>query len=76
MQVLENRCIGTSKLSLVQINQLLDDIVKSFDNKQKKVIISNILKNTTQNEQKYVVRIILKDLKLGIGHQSILKSYH
>jgi DNA ligase-4 len=27
-------------------------------------------------EQKWLVRIILKDLKIGIGHDIILKNYH
>jgi DNA ligase-4 len=28
------------------------------------------------DEQKWIVRIILKDLKAGIGHETILKNYH
>ena len=27
-------------------------------------------------EQEWIVKIILKELKLGIGHELILKNYH
>ena len=27
-------------------------------------------------ELKWITRIILKDMKLGIGHETILKNYH
>jgi DNA ligase-4 len=35
-----------------------------------------MLNSTTMNEQKWLVRVILKDLKIGIGHEVILRSYH
>ena len=35
-----------------------------------------MLQETTLDEQKWIVRIILRDLKLGVGHESILKAYH
>ncbi len=34
------------------------------------------MQDTTVDEQKWIVRIILKDLKAGIGHETILKNYH
>jgi DNA ligase-4 len=53
---------------LSEVNGYLDDLVKSFDNTAKKVIISKLLKQTSYSEQKWLIRIILKDMKLGIGH--------
>jgi DNA ligase-4 len=58
------------------VNSLLDELQKSFDTAGKKKVIATFLSKTTLNEQKWLVRIILKDLKIGIGHQVILKSYH
>ena len=76
MQVLQNRCIGQSELSIAQLNQHLDDLSRAFDAKDKKKVIAVLLKSTSLNEQRWLVRIILKDLKIGIGHELVLKNYH
>ena len=76
VQVMQNRCRGKSELSLEQVNSLLDDLAKGFDHTQKKIVLTKLLNSTTVNEQKWLVRVILKDLKIGIGHEVILRSYH
>ena len=34
------------------------------------------MKNYRQNDQKWLIRIILKDLKCGVRHESCLKAFH
>lgn len=35
-----------------------------------------LLKGTSAEEQKWLIRILLKDLKLGLGQNKILNDYH
>ena len=39
-------------------------------------LLRELWQNTTPNEQKYVIKIILRDLKLGIGENGILPQIH
>ena len=55
---------------------MLDDLAKAFDTAQKKSVVTKLLNSTSLNEQKWIVRIILKDLKIGISHEAILRRYH
>jgi DNA ligase-4 len=55
---------------------LLDDLCKATDNQAKKIILSKVFNSSTLLEHKWLLRIILKDLKIGIGHETILKNYH
>ncbi|XP_031347171.1 DNA ligase 4 isoform X2 [Photinus pyralis] len=38
--------------------------------------LHNLFRKTNADEQKWLIRIILKDLKLGMGQDRILKLYH
>lgn len=51
-------------------------MARAYDTDKKKQVLAKIVQDTTVDEQKWIVRIILKDLKAGIGHETILKSYH
>lgn len=42
----------------------------------KLVVIRKFLPGLSRLELKWLTRIILKDMKLGIGHETILKNYH
>lgn len=39
-------------------------------------MLARIVQDTTVDEQKWIVRIILKDLKAGLGYEPILRAYH
>lgn len=38
--------------------------------------MTRIVLDTTIDEQKWIVRIVLKDLKIGLGYEVMLKNYH
>lgn len=40
------------------------------------VLLRELWQSTTPNEQKYIIKIILRDLKLGIGENGILPQIH
>lgn len=39
-------------------------------------ILQSALFKLSANEQKWLVRLLLKDMRLGIAHTKILKAYH
>eukprot|EP01132_Coremiostelium_polycephalum_P002500 gene2500-3093_t len=73
---LKNRCIQKGKLSLADINIALDGLNSNHDRNEKLKILKKILRFTTSTEQKWFVRIILKELKTGMSEKTIFKFYH
>jgi len=39
-------------------------------------ILQLMLLKLSANEQKWLIRLLLKDMRLGIAHTKILKAYH
>lgn len=39
-------------------------------------ILQSMLLKLSANEQKWLIRLLLKDMRLGIAHTKILKAYH
>ncbi|ORX53424.1 ATP-dependent DNA ligase [Piromyces finnis] len=67
---------GKSVLTISDINEKLDQLnqAESFD--QQKDCMRSFYTSLTPLEQKWIVRIILKDLKIGLTENSILNIYH
>ncbi len=78
-------------MSIDDINDWLDRVTDingwrqgtPYDKKPKRgsqndvvALLRELWQNTTPNEQKYVIKIILRDLKLGIGENGILPQIH
>eukprot|EP00761_Pharyngomonas_kirbyi_P003988 gb/GECH01003992.1/.p1 GENE.gb/GECH01003992.1/~~gb/GECH01003992.1/.p1 ORF type:complete len:842 (+),score=118.32 gb/GECH01003992.1/:1-2526(+) len=63
-------------LSVSQINGELDALASAPDAVLKKRILLRLLQNTCAIEQKWLIRIILKDMKMHIQHNSILSAFH
>lgn len=76
-RVIQNRCPAQCSLSIMQLNDLLDQIA---DPKTKRaeveLLFTRIIQSTTAKDQKWIVRIILKKLGLGIAERRILGAYH
>ena len=67
----------SGNFSVKQINEeLLDKIADSGLADEKLVVVRSMLPHFSLMELKWLTRIILKDLKVGIGHETILKNYH
>ncbi|XP_044287857.1 DNA ligase 4 [Varanus komodoensis] len=77
--VLKSRCVKQGQLTIQQVNQLLDAISNNNAAKRKDLIKKSLLQLITQCsalEQKWLIRMILKDLKLGISQQTLFSIFH
>ena len=79
--VLKSRCQENITLSLHEINQNLDIIAinnaKGREGQREvNKSIQHLLVSLSALELKWLIRIILKDLKIGIKESTILDSYH
>ncbi|KAM4860192.1 DNA ligase 4 isoform 1-T3 [Thomomys bottae] len=77
--VLKPRCLQKGSLTIQQVNKLLDSVASSNSDKRKDLIKKSLLQLITQSsalEQKWLIRMIVKDLKLGVSQQTILSVFH
>lgn len=68
-----------SKLTVGDVNKLLDDLAEhSAKNNSAGVdgVLHSLLKHASANEQKWLIRILLKNNKLGLGKTSIFRAIH
>jgi DNA ligase-4 len=79
--VLKNRCQESNTLSVEEVNHYLN-VISSNNAKgkegQKEVneSIKHLLVNLSALQLKWLIRIILKDLKIGMKEATILDAYH
>lgn len=76
---LKDRFYTDSDLSIAEINKYLDQIAEYHANnnaKAKEDILFKLIKQMSAFEQKWIIRIILKETRLGIGQDNILKCVH
>ncbi|XP_020670483.3 DNA ligase 4 isoform X1 [Pogona vitticeps] len=77
--VLKPRCLKQGQLTIEQVNTLLDSVSNNNAAKRKDLVKKSLLQLITQTsalEQKWLIRMILKDLKLGISQQTIFSIFH
>ncbi|ERN12455.1 hypothetical protein AMTR_s00025p00149970 [Amborella trichopoda] len=76
-EVLQRRQGMTSGgLTIKEVNDLLDRLAAAENREQKTSVLSELIKKTNSVEMKWIVMIILKDLKLGISEKSIFREFH
>lgn len=77
--VLRKHFMDSSNISILEVNQYLDSIASLHAGNNPRGVdeqLAELFKKTNAEEQKWIIRIILKDLKLGIGQDRILNLYH
>ncbi|XP_067298822.1 DNA ligase 4 [Pseudorasbora parva] len=77
--VLKKRCTSQGNLSIKEVNDFLDSVAINNASKQKDQVKKSLLHLITQSsalEQKWLIRMILKDMKLGISKETILHVFH
>ncbi|KAM9328784.1 DNA ligase 4 [Pholidichthys leucotaenia] len=77
--VLKKRCTSQGNLSIKDVNDFLDSVALNNANKQKDLVKKSLLDLITKSsalEQKWLIRMILKDMKLGISKETVLQVFH
>lgn len=77
--VLKNRCPEKGTMTLFDLDKALDAIAQANAEKERhtiKTILQKIIRNSSALEQKWILRIILKEMKIGINENSILPTFH
>lgn len=77
--ILRKWCPKTSTLTIADVNGHLDQMAKKHAEHQPREVekeLSKMIKTSTALEQKWMIRIILKNMRLGLGNDRILKIYH
>jgi DNA ligase-4 len=77
--VLKNRCPEKGTLTIQEVNEHLDSISVNNAKKNKQGVLKSImhlLKNMSALEQKWLIRMIMKELKCGISQQTVFSLFH
>lgn len=77
--VLKNRCPEKGTLTIQEVNNCLDGIATNNAAKKKDLVRKNILKlltNMSAIELKWLIRMIVKELKVGLSQTSVFSVYH
>ncbi|XP_053682704.1 DNA ligase 4 isoform X2 [Sabethes cyaneus] len=78
--LMRGRCPQECQLTVWDVNQRLDAIGEHYQNSGRRGKIQDelirLVEGLTQLDQKWLIRIILKNLRLGLRQQKILALYH
>ncbi len=58
------------------VNELLDDLAKADENEKKMEIVRRISGTFSPVEHKWIMRILFKDLHIGLGEKNLLRHWH
>ncbi|XP_075509574.1 DNA ligase 4 [Primulina tabacum] len=76
-EVLQRRQgMASGGLTINKLNELLDRLASSENRAEKTLVLSELIRKTNAQEMKWIIMIILKDLKLGISEKSIFHEFH
>ncbi|XP_046628908.1 DNA ligase 4-like isoform X1 [Neodiprion virginianus] len=69
--------IQESSMTVEQVNTILDNIAeKNASNSSKDGEFQQLIQQLSAVEQKWLIRILLKDLRIGLSQKKILNAYH
>ncbi|KAJ8019961.1 DNA ligase 4 [Holothuria leucospilota] len=77
--VLRNRCPEKGSLTIKEVNDCLDAVAVNNAAKKKDVVKKNLmhlLRNTSAIEQKWLIRMIMKEMKIGLSQTSVFAAFH
>ncbi|XP_049941539.1 DNA ligase 4 isoform X1 [Schistocerca serialis cubense] len=77
--VLKNRCGEGKKFTVEDVNSRLDALAQkhaAHDPRGMDDELTLLLTGMSEMEQKWLIRMILKDMKLGVGHIGIFNAFH
>ena len=73
------RCPDRGTLTIADINQHLDEVANGNASKNKVAVrqaLGQLLRQLSAREQKWLIRIVMKEMKMGLSQQAVLSMYH
>ncbi|KAK8384182.1 hypothetical protein O3P69_009133 [Scylla paramamosain] len=77
--VLRSRCLSGGKLTLLEVDQQLTSIAENHAAKNHEAVERSLLvmlNGMSAKEQKWLLRVLLKDMRLGLGQTAIFAAWH
>lgn len=77
--VIKKRCTSQGTLTVKEVNDFLDSVAINNASKKKDLVRKSLLHLITHSsalEQKWLIRMILKDMKLGVSKETVLQVFH
>ncbi|XP_024434710.2 DNA ligase 4 [Desmodus rotundus] len=77
--VLKPRCLQKGQLTIQQVNDTLDSIASNNSARRKDLVkksFLHLISKCSALEQKWLIRMIVKDLKLGVSQQTVFSVFH
>lgn len=77
--ILKPRCPDRGTLTIQDVNSLLDDVATGHASKDKHLVqraLGRLLRELSAYEQKWLIRIIMKELKTGLSQHLVFSLYH
>jgi DNA ligase-4 len=77
--ILKPRCPERGTLTIAEINQHLDEIANGNASKNKVAVrqaLGRLLRQLSAREHKWLIRIVMKDLKIGLKQQTVFSIFH
>lgn len=63
-------------MTINEVNDFLDELYLAPETSEKSKCLTKLIKNSSLLEQKWITQIMLKDMKIGVGHEVVLKLFH
>ncbi|POM75363.1 DNA ligase [Phytophthora palmivora] len=70
------RTTSKQQHTLQDVNELLDQLVQADSNAARKKVFMKLATEYSADEQKWIIRVVLKDLKIGLRHERVLQFIH
>ncbi|KAF3794559.1 DNA ligase 4 [Nymphaea thermarum] len=68
--------VASAGITIKELNDLLDRLASAEKREEKTAVLSELIKKTNAQEMKWILMIILKDLKLGVSEKSVFHEFH
>ncbi|KAJ7531081.1 hypothetical protein O6H91_14G031600 [Diphasiastrum complanatum] len=68
--------ITSGHLTIKDVNDQLDRLAAAENREQKSAILAELINKTNAQEMRWMIMIILKDLKLGVSEKTIFHQFH
>ena len=73
---LQNRVAKESSISVGEVDRMLTQLHAQPDKARKSKVLRRLINCTTAHQQKWIVRLILRDLKLSMSEKTMLRIIH